>query len=69
MTWLLISIVIGIVIGFIVVSILKGQLKSVSSKAAAADYQVPGSLNLIIQSDIYLYQNTVRTPRPKNDKK
>ena len=64
--WL--SIIIGVVIGFIVVSILKGQLKSVSHKSAAADYQVPGSLQLTVRSDIYLYQNTVRTPKSKPNK-
>lgn len=65
----LISIIVGVVIGFIVVSVLKMQLKSVAHQSGAGSYQVDGSLKLTLSTDTYLYQNTTRIPRPKNNKK
>lgn len=67
MELLLISIVIGVAIGFVVVSVLKGQLRSVRRQSGAADYLAAGSLTLRVNRDRYLYQNTTRTPRPKAD--
>jgi len=68
MELIFISIAIGIVIGLIVVSILKGQLKTVASQSGAGYYQVSGSLHLSVSTDVFLYQNTTRIPRPKNNK-
>ena len=68
MNILIISIVVGVIIGFIVVGVLKGQLKTVTHQSGAASYQVDGSLNLTVHTDTYLYQNTTRVPKPKNNK-
>lgn len=65
----LVSIIIGVVIGFIVVSVMKSQLKSVRSNSGASDYIVPGSFNLTVSQDIFLYQRTTRTPKNTNNKK
>lgn len=64
-----ICIVIGIVIGFIVAGVMKSQLKSVHQERAAANYLTEGSLNLVVNTDIFLYENTTRTPKAKNDNK
>lgn len=57
----------GIVTGLVTVLILKGQLKSVRSQNAAANYVVPNSFALTGSHDIFLFQNTTRTPRPQNN--
>lgn len=67
MELLLISLVIGVVIGFVVVSILKSQLRSVRRQSGAANYLSAGSLKLRVCRDRYLYENTTRTPRPKDN--
>jgi len=68
MNLILVSLVIGVVIGFIVVSVLKGQLKSVVHQSGAGSYQQAGSLKLTHSTDIYLYQNTTRVARAKPKK-
>lgn len=65
----LVSLIIGVVIGFIVVSVMKGQLKSVRKQSGAAEYISPESFDLTISQDVYLYERTIRTPRNTNNKK
>ena len=65
---LLISLIIGVAIGFVVVSVLKGQLRSVHRQSGASGYLTEGSLVLRIRQDRYLYENTTRTPKPKSNK-
>ena len=48
-----------------VVSILRGQLKSVRPQAAAADYILPGSLQVTQARERYLYRTVTRRERPK----
>lgn len=48
-----------------VVSILKGQLRSVRPQAAAADYILPGSLQITQARERYLYRTVTRRERPK----
>ena len=57
----------GILAGLITVLIMKGQLKSVRSQHAAANYVVPNSFSLTGSHDTFLFQNTTRTPRPQNN--
>lgn len=67
--WLIhigLSLVIGFVIALITVSVMKGKLKSVRSKASASDYTCEGSMHLTVQRDIFLFRTVSRRPRPKN---
>jgi len=60
---LMISLVIGIVAALIITGIMKSQLKSVRSQAAAAQYVKDGSMELTLCRDIYLYRNITRQKR------
>ena len=64
---LLICVIIGFVAAFIVTAVMKGQMRSVRSKAGANDYVKSGSLVLTQARDIFLYSNVSRTPRPKSN--
>lgn len=58
---LLISLIIGSVVGLIVVSILKGQLKSVRKQNQANNYTKPGSMNVTVRNDLFLYREVHKT--------
>ena len=60
---LLISVVIGLVIGLIVALILRGQLKSVYKRDQANAYVKPGSMNVTVHRDIFLYRKVTRTKK------
>lgn len=62
-----ICVLIGFVISLIVALCLKAQLKSVRSKPDASSYVRAGSMVVTQSHDMYLYSNTVRTARPKNN--
>jgi len=64
---LLICILIGTVVGLISVLVMKGQLKTVRSQSGADCYVKQGSLQLRQCTDIFLYQNTTRRPKPQNN--
>ena len=64
-----ICILIGLVIGFIVTGVMKSQLKTVRRASAAGNYLAEGSLNLIISTDRFLYENTTRTAKAKSNNK
>lgn len=67
--WLIhigLSLVAGFLIALITVSVMKGKLKSVRSKASASDYTCEGSMHLAVQRDIFLFRTVSRRPRPKN---
>ncbi len=57
------SIIIGMLISFFIMFGFRSQLKSVRRKPAARDYQVPDSMRVTEQSDMYLYSRVSRTPR------
>ncbi len=61
--WIPGSILIGMFISFMIMLGFKSQLKSVRRKPAARDYQVPDSMRVTEQSDMYLYSHVSRTPR------
>lgn len=65
--WILICLGIGLVLALIVTGIMRLQLRSVRRQAAAASYIKPGSRNISISRDIFLYRNIIRTKRPKNE--
>ena len=66
---LIISVVVGFLIALIATSIMKGQLKSVRFKAGAADYVKPGSLNVTVSRDFFLYRKVERREKPKSSEK
>lgn len=63
---LLICLVIGLVVGLIVVFILKSQLTSVRKQTQANTYEKPGSMQLTLRNDLFLYRNVVRTKKETN---
>lgn len=65
-TNLLIALVIGLVVGVVVALILKGQLKSVRQKNDANVYVKPGSMNLTVSNDFFLYRTVDRRKKENN---
>lgn len=66
--WLLLvlSLILGVVLSALIpMNVLKGELKSVRAKAAAADYVRNGSMNLTQDKDVFLYHTVTRAPKPK----
>lgn len=61
--WIPISIIIGMAISFGIMWGFRSQLKSVHRKPAARDYQIPGSMQVTEQSDMFLYNHVTRTPK------
>jgi len=57
---LLICLVIGIIAGVVVAFILKGQLKTVRKQNQANVYVKPGSLQISVRRDLFLYRNVER---------
>ncbi len=66
---MVICIIIGVVIGLITVLVMKSQLHSVYKQDSAQAYVTADSLNLRVSTDRFLYENTTRVPKPKNDNK
>lgn len=64
---LIISLVIGFIIAFVIVSAMKNKLKSVRRKLEANVYTKPGSMNITISNDIFLYSHVSKRPKPKNN--
>ncbi len=63
----IIALVLGIIIAFLVTGSMKAKMKTAVKKTEAADYVRPGSFNVTHSADRYLFQNTIRTPKPKSD--
>ena len=61
--WIPISLVIGMTISLLIMLVFRSKLKSVRRKPTAHDYQVPGSMQVTHQSDMYLYSHVTKTPR------
>jgi len=59
-TNLLIALAVGLVVGVIVALILKGQLKSVYKRNEADVYVKPGSMQLTVSNDLFLYRTVSR---------
>lgn len=66
---IVISVLVGLAAAFVVVSILKGQLKSVRRESGAANYIASNSLQLSVSQDVFLYKRTTSTPRNTGSKK
>ncbi len=63
----IISLVIAIVIAFLVTGAMKAKMDTAQKQRAAANYIRENSFELTQSDDKYLYQNTTRSPRAKND--
>lgn len=63
---LIICLIIGIIAGLIVALILKGQLKSVRKQNQANVYVKPGSMQLTVQNDFFLYRTVDRRQKSSN---
>ena len=68
-TTILICLGIGLLVAFIVTAVMKGQLKTVHHNDSAADYVRPGSMQVDISTEQFLYRNVTRTPKPKDNNK
>ena len=58
---------IGFVIALIIVGTMKAKLKSVRFQPAANNYLKPGSLNVTLAQEHFLYTTVTRTARPKEN--
>ncbi len=61
--WIPGSVMIGMLISFLIMNGFKSQLKSVRRAPSAREYQVPGSMLVTEQSDMFLYSHVSRVPR------
>lgn len=64
---LLISLGVGLLIGLIVALILKAQLKSVRKQDRANVYVKPGSMQVTLRNDLFLYRNVSRTKKQSSN--
>ena len=62
---LAISLAIGLAVGLIAVFVMKSQLTSVRMQNHAGEYVKPGSMQLRIRRDIFLYRNVQRVKKPE----
>lgn len=62
-----ISLGIGLVIALIAVGSMKSKLKTVRYKAEANSYVRPGSMNITVSRDLFLYRTVEVTPLSKNN--
>ena len=53
----------GFLVGWIVSAVLKGQLKSVRKQDRANNYLKPGSLQLTVSNDFFLYRNVTQSKK------
>ncbi len=61
----LLSLVIGLVAATITVAIMAGQMNTKRAQSSAGAYVVPGSFNLSIHRDLFLYSSVHKTAKPK----
>ena len=64
---LAISLIIGILAGVIVAFVLKGQLKTVRKQNQASNYVKPGSMQVTVHNDFFLYRDVTRTKKESSN--
>ena len=57
---ILIAVIVAVIVALIVLGVLKGQLKQAVFQSAAEDYVRPGSFQLDVKMDHFLYERTER---------
>ena len=62
---LLIALAVGFVFALIVTAVMRGQLKTVRSQRGATNYVRPGSLDVKLARDIFLYSQVTRREKPR----
>ena len=62
----IVALVIGLIVALIATGIMRSKLKSVRNKYEAADYVRPGSMQVTVAREIFLYRQVHRVPRPKD---
>ena len=65
--WIPISLIIGMVFALIITGIMRYQLKTVRRQTGAAEYMKPGSMKVTVSRDLYLYSQTTRVAKPKDE--
>ena len=63
---IVVYLIIGIIAGLIVALVLKGQLKSVRKQNEANVYVKPGSMQMTVQNDFFLYRTVDRRQKSSN---
>lgn len=63
-----ISLAIGFVIAFIVTSVMKSKLKTVKHQAAATEYVLKDSLNIVYANEIFLHRNVDQRERVREER-
>lgn len=64
---LAICMIIGIAAGLIVAFVLKGQLKTVRKQNQASSYVKPGSMQVTVHNDFFLYRDVTRTKKESSN--
>ena len=64
---LLICLIIGIVAGVVVAFVLKGQLKTVRKQNQANVHVKPGSMQVTVRNDFFLYRDVTRTKKESSN--
>ncbi len=62
-----IALVVGFIIALIAVGSMKAKLKTVRYQPAANNYLKPGSLNVTLAQESFLYNTVTRTAKPKEN--
>lgn len=55
------------IVALIVTSVMKGQLKSVAFRRGAENYVTPGSLDVAVSRDTFLYSTLAMIEKPKDN--
>lgn len=63
---IVVSLVIGVIIALIVCLYMRSKLKSVKMQHGASDYTRPGSMNVDLSRDWFLYSHVDRVAKPKD---
>lgn len=58
-----VSLIVGVIIAFVVVGIMKSKMKTINTAAEARNYLVPGTFDLRVSRDIFLYRTVTRVKR------
>lgn len=64
--WILIGAVAGLIAAAVATGAMKSKMKSVRFQTSAANYVLPGTLELTASQDLFLYANVTRVARPKD---
>jgi uncharacterized protein len=63
---IIIALGVGLLVGIIATNSMRSQLKSVRPRHEAHEYTRPGSMNVTLSRDLFLYRTVHRRPRPKD---